>query len=88
MLQHARDHQHHFRKEDITILSSEHDWVRRGIKEAMYIRALNPSINIDPGRHTLSTHFDAILNNVISASLAPAPHNPETSASSLIPIPN
>ena len=78
MLQHARDHQHHFRKEDVTILSSEQDWVRRGIEEAIYIRALNPSINIDPGRHTLSTHFDDILSKVISAPPAPEPHKPET----------
>ena len=43
MLQHARDNEHHFRKEDISILSRESDWVRRGIKEAIYIKALNPS---------------------------------------------
>ena len=55
MLQHAREHSHHFRKEDVTIVSSENDWVKRGIKEALFIKNLQPSINIDPGRHALSS---------------------------------
>ena len=75
MLQHARDHSHHFRKEDVTVLTSKHDWVKRGIKEALYIIALKPSINIDPGRHNLSSHFDSILESTIVAPPPPRPHN-------------
>ena len=45
MLQHAREHGHHFRRQDVTFLDHE-DWVRRGIKESLYIRVLAPSINI------------------------------------------
>ena len=75
MLQHARENQHHFRKEDMTILSSENDWVKRGIREAIFIKTLKPSINIDPGRHTLSSHFDSILGSIISAPPAPATHS-------------
>ena len=78
MLQHAREHGHHFRKEDMTILASEQDWAKRGIYEAAFIRTLKPAINIDPGRHTLSSHFDSILKKVIKAPAAPAPHNPDT----------
>ena len=78
MLQHARDEQHHFRKEDISILSREHDWIRRGIKEAIFIKSLSPSINIDPGRHSLSSHFDTILKGQIRAPPAPIPHNAAT----------
>ena len=78
MLQHARDNGHHFRKEDQTILFYENDWVKRGIYEAAFIKTLEPSINIDPGRHQLSSHFDSILKSVISAPPAPPPHNPET----------
>ena len=78
MLQHARDHGHHFRLEDQTILSYESDWVKRGIKEALFIRALNPAINIDPGRHQLSAHFDSILANHIKAPPPPPPHNPRS----------
>ena len=77
MLQHAREQHHHFRKDDVSVLATEHDWVRRGIKEAIYIKALAPSINIDPGRHTLSTHFDSILSSNIPTPPTPAPHNPE-----------
>ena len=77
MLQHARDKGHHFRKEDVTILSKEQDWVRWGILEAIHIKALSPSINIDPGRHALSSHFDAIIADNIKPPPAPAPHNPE-----------
>ena len=80
MLQHAREHSHHFRKEDVSILTSENDWVKRGIKEAIYIKALTPSINIDPGRHNLSTHFDSILKATIAAPPPPRPHNAETEA--------
>ena len=75
MLQHAREHGHHFRKEDMTILSAEADWAKRGIKEAIYIRSLKPSINIDPGRHSLSSHFDQIINKEIAAPTPPEPHN-------------
>ena len=75
MLQHARENDHHFRQEDVTTLSSETDWVKRGIKEAIFIKALKPSINIDPGRHALSSHFDSILEKIISPP--PPPHNPD-----------
>ena len=75
MLQHARDNQHHFRKDDVTILASDQNWVKRGIKEAIYIQTLTPSINIDPGRHKLSSHFDSILSDIISAPPAPPTHD-------------
>ena len=78
MLQHARENHHHFRKEDVSILASEQDWVKRGIKDAIFIRALNPSINIDPGRHSLSSHFDQILSDTIEAPPPPPPHDPQT----------
>ena len=78
MLQHAREYGHHFRKEDMTILASEQDWAKRGIIEAAFIKTLEPSINIDTGRHTLSSHFDSILKKVIKAPAAPAPHIADT----------
>ena len=76
MLQHARENNHHFRKEYITILSSEQDWVRRSIKEALFIKSLTPSINIDPGRHHLSDHFDTILSSIMKPPPSPTPHDP------------
>ena len=35
-MQHAADAQHHFRTEDIKILSRESGWHERGIKESIY----------------------------------------------------
>ena len=78
MLQHARENNHHFRKEDVSVLSYEQDWVKRGIKEALFIKALSPSINIDPGCHALSSHFDALIKNNVRTPPTPAPHNAET----------
>ena len=36
------------------ILTTEPRWVERGVKEAIYIRALNASLNRDGGRYKLS----------------------------------
>ena len=77
MLQHARENGHHFRKDDVTVLCSESDWVKRGIKEALFIKALKPTINIDPGRHSLSSHFDAILSKAVAPPPPPSTHNQE-----------
>ena len=75
MLQHAKDHTHHFRKTDVSVLCSESDWAKRGIKEAIFICALEPSINVDPGRHSLSSHFDSILKGIVSKPAPPPTHN-------------
>ena len=40
MLQHARENNHHFRREDATVFAYEHDWAKRGIYEALFIKAL------------------------------------------------
>ena len=74
MLQHAHKNGHHFLKNNVTVLAHEQDWVKRGINKALYIKALSPSINIDPGRHSLSSHFDSILKELIRAP-PPQPHN-------------
>ena len=35
------------------VLTTEPRWFERGVKEAIYIRALNPSLNRDGGRYNL-----------------------------------
>jgi hypothetical protein len=40
--QHARTTDHHFRPEDITYLARDGNKMARGIKEAIYTRALDP----------------------------------------------
>ncbi|KAI8519391.1 hypothetical protein Bbelb_026480 [Branchiostoma belcheri] len=45
-----------------------------GIKEAIYIRALQPSLNRDGGRHRLSATYDPLLteSRVLSAAVTEA----------------
>ena len=73
MLKQARTHNHHFRKKDITILANEQEWVKKGIKEALYIRALSPSISTQAS--TLSPHTLTTSSNLhLALLLLPLPH--------------
>jgi hypothetical protein len=51
--QHARTTGHHFCPEDVTYLDRESDKLARGIKEAIYTRALNPALNKGGGRTSI-----------------------------------
>ena len=52
-------------KEDLnyTILYTEDNWYKRGVKEAIAIKKLNPSLNLDGGRHRLSTMYDKLIRS-------------------------
>ena len=76
VMQHARDNDHHFRKSDFEVIGTEDDWFRRGVKESIYIRALSPSINENPGRHFLPPNYDPILEKNIKKPPAAAVHDP------------
>ena len=43
------------------ILTTESRWFERGVKEAIYIRALNPSLNRDGRRYNLPPVWDNII---------------------------
>ncbi|KAI8516216.1 hypothetical protein Bbelb_047970, partial [Branchiostoma belcheri] len=47
----------------VRILDSEPDFFARGFKEAIYISALQPSLNRDGGRHRLSATYDPLLTS-------------------------
>ena len=49
--------------ESVSILDRDDDWLRRGIKEAMYIRGLKPDINVRPGRFKLAHTWDALIES-------------------------
>ncbi|KAI8510545.1 hypothetical protein Bbelb_114610, partial [Branchiostoma belcheri] len=49
--------------EGVRILDTEQDYFKRGIKEATYIRALQPSLNRDGGRYRLQTTFEPLLTS-------------------------
>ena len=57
----------HNRKEDLvsTILCTDESWYRRGVKEAIAIRKLKPTLNKDDGRH----HLSPIYNKLIQSSV-------------------
>ena len=49
------------------ILTTEPRWFERGVKEAIYIRALNPSLNRDGGRYNLPPVWDNIIKKRVKA---------------------
>ncbi|KAI8500874.1 hypothetical protein Bbelb_216920 [Branchiostoma belcheri] len=50
----------------VRILDTEQDYFLRGIKEAIYIRTLQPLLNRDGGRYKLPGTFDQLLTSRIS----------------------
>jgi hypothetical protein len=75
--QHARTTDHHFRPEDVTYLARESNKMARGIKEAIYARALDPSLNRGGGlRHLLPHTYDSIISATIRPPKPPPPSAP------------
>ncbi|KAI8516524.1 hypothetical protein Bbelb_051050 [Branchiostoma belcheri] len=52
-----------FSLDKVRILDSEPDFFARGFKETICIRALQPSLNRDGGRHRLSATYDPLLTS-------------------------
>ena len=48
---------------EVKILDTETRYFERGVKEAIYIRALKPSLNRDGGRYKLPGTFDPLLGS-------------------------
>lgn len=47
------------------IIYTEDNWYKRGIKEAIAIRKLKPTLNLDGGRHNLSAIYDDVISTKI-----------------------
>ena len=73
-MQHAADANHHFRVNDIKILTRESDWHKRGIRESIYISTLSPSLNRNEGRHDLPHCYDSLLKETIKRPTPPEVH--------------
>ena len=43
-------------------------WFERGVKEAIYIRALNPNVNRDEGKYNLQLVWDNIIKKKVKAA--------------------
>ena len=52
-------------KEDLEfrLLCTDDDWYQRGVKEAIAIRKLQPTLNQDDGRHHLSAMYSKVIRS-------------------------
>ena len=62
MKNHLQTHGHTLDPSQAKILDREHQWVRRGIKEAIHIHLEKPDLNQDQGRYTLAPVSKSILS--------------------------
>ena len=61
-----------------TVLCTDDNWYRRGIKEAIAIRKIKPTLNKDDGRHHLSRIYDGLIRSSVQLK-TPRPREPEAS---------
>ena len=56
------------KKEDLqfTVLCTEEDWFKRGVKEAIAIRKLKPTLNQDDGRYHLPAMYNKFIGNCVA----------------------
>ena len=54
---------------DHTILMTDDNWYRRGIKEAIAIRKIQPTLNQDDGRYHLSKMYDRLIRTSVTMKL-------------------
>ena len=52
-------------KDDVEskLLGTEEDWFKRGVKEAIAIRKIKPTLNQDDGRYHLSTMYTKLIRS-------------------------
>ena len=67
------------RKEELEykLIFSDDNWFKRGVKEAIAIRKIKPTLNLDGGRHNLSAIYDEIISSKININIHG--HGEETS---------
>ena len=54
---------------DHTILMTDNNWYRRGVKEAIAIRKIKPTINQDDGQYHLSRKYDPLIRSSVTMKL-------------------
>ena len=65
---HTDSPDHTIMLENTKILEVEHKWFERGVKEAIHIRALKPSLNRDGGRYNLPPTWNNIIKERLTES--------------------
>ena len=58
----------HHKKSDLefTILCTDDNWFARGVKEAIAIRKIKPTLNLDEGRHHLPKMYDELIRSCVT----------------------
>ena len=51
---------------NIEIIEKEEDWFKRGVKEAIHIRANNSILNRDKGRHNLPAVYNLSIRSHVT----------------------
>ena len=64
---HTDQPEHTVELDNTEILTTEPRWFERGVKEAIFIRALNPRLNRDGGRYNLPPVRDNIIKKSVKA---------------------
>ena len=64
---HKDQPEHTVELDNTEILTTVPRWFERGVKEAIYIRALNPSLNRDGGRYNLLPVWDNMMKKRVKA---------------------
>ena len=49
-----------------SVLCSDDNWYRRGVKEAIAIRKIKPKLNQDDGRHHLTAMYDKLIHSSVA----------------------
>ena len=78
---HASSKPHSIDLESTNILAVEPKWFERGVKEAIYIRAMSPSLNRDGGRYQLPPIWDNVIRTNIKPRARGTPAEGAQSAS-------
>ena len=63
---------HSVNLDKVDILDKDTRWFERGVKEAIYIRAYQPSLNKDGGRYRLPRVYDPLLTSLPPTSVKPS----------------
>jgi len=62
---HLDSTKHSFDNKDVSVLDKEHRWYERGVKEAIYVKKEQPSLNKGGGlRHNLAGAYSSVISKI------------------------
>ena len=63
---HVASNHHNKTDLEFTILATDDNWFNRGVKEAIAIRKIRPTLNLDEGRHHLPKMYDKLIRSCVT----------------------